>query len=81
MTDEIARARMDLITPVELAQSLSIALSTLATWRRKGMGPAYTKLGKQVFYRKSEVDAWIVGQTRAPEKGVVQDERQTELPV
>lgn len=31
----------------------------LAQWRHKGMGPAYYKLGRKVFYRGADLNAWV----------------------
>lgn len=33
---------------------------TLRQWRTLGRGPAYHKKGRRVFYKKSDLDAWIV---------------------
>ena len=32
---------------------------TLQQWRMKGIGPAYTKLGKSIFYRVDDIKIWI----------------------
>ena len=33
--------------------------STLANWRSTNRGPAYVKLGGRVFYRGSDLNAWL----------------------
>lgn len=32
----------------------------LGILRHRGGGPVYVKLGRKIFYRKSDVDAWIL---------------------
>lgn len=38
---------------------LEISLSSINQWRSNGEGPAYTKLGRRVYYRKQDVMTWI----------------------
>ena len=38
--------------------------STLRAWRVRGRGPRYYKIGGKVFYRESDLDAWIESQAR-----------------
>lgn len=33
--------------------------ATLRQWRTLGKGPAYHKKGRRVFYKKSDLDAWM----------------------
>jgi len=56
---QVLRGYVGLITPEELSKALNIAVQTLAGWRSAGTGPAYTKLGKSVFYRLADVQEWI----------------------
>jgi hypothetical protein len=43
------------------------AISTLATWRSRGLGPAYILLGGGVRYRVADVRGWLAaGGTRGP---------------
>lgn len=55
----LLRGVVGLITPSELATALNITDQTLAGWRCKGEGPDYVKLGKGVFYRLADVQAWV----------------------
>jgi len=43
----------------ELAVELDVSPRTLARWRRLKEGPAITKIGKKVAYRRSAVQAWL----------------------
>lgn len=36
-----------------------LSLKSLAVMRCTGNGPAFVKLGKAVFYRRDDLDAWI----------------------
>lgn len=53
----------DLLTTAEAAKLLRVHPVTLATWRAKGGGPAYVKLGQNlrspVRYRRSAVVAYL----------------------
>jgi helix-turn-helix protein len=53
------RGYVGLITPEELAKALKVSVQTLAGWRSGATGPDYAKLGKGVFYRLVDVQAWI----------------------
>lgn len=46
------------ISRVELGERLGIPAKTLAEWASRGQGPVYTKFGKYVRYRLSDVIAW-----------------------
>lgn len=50
-----------LLSSAELAESriLPVQKPTLDTWRYRGEGPPYVKIGARVFYRESAVLAWI----------------------
>lgn len=46
-------------TPDELAKRLGLRTDTLAQWRVKGQGPGYLKIGKEIRYVASAVEAWL----------------------
>jgi Helix-turn-helix domain len=50
----------------QTAESLGVAVRTLRKWRAQGLGPAYTKFGKQVYYRDASRDAWLRRQEVEP---------------
>jgi hypothetical protein len=56
----------ELIGEVELAAQLQQQSGTLAAWRVGGRGPAYVKIGRKVFYKPSDISAWIARQRREP---------------
>jgi predicted DNA-binding transcriptional regulator AlpA len=51
-----------LISVAEAAKEIHIKPPTLDQWRKRNQGPAYVKVGKLVFYRASDIRAWL--QTR-----------------
>ncbi len=55
------RAEIGLLIPEEVAKLLDVTDQTLALWRMEKRGPDYVKLGRNVFYRKSDVIQWIEG--------------------
>lgn len=54
----------DLVTPDVLAKKLGKSKAALAQWRYLGLGPKFVKLGRNVRYRATDVDAWLDAQTR-----------------
>ena len=49
----------ELLTPDQLAAVLNVDTGTLANWRYQRTGPPYTKAGKCVRYRPSDVEEWL----------------------
>ncbi|MBR4625924.1 MAG: helix-turn-helix domain-containing protein [Alphaproteobacteria bacterium] len=48
-----------LLNTKEVAKYLDVACSTLIEYRRKGIGPAYIKLGHLVRYKVEDVELWL----------------------
>jgi predicted DNA-binding transcriptional regulator AlpA len=49
----------EILKPVDAAVYLQLSASSLAKLRLYGTGPRYTKAGRAVRYRRSDLDAWI----------------------
>lgn len=47
------------LTQKQAAQQLGVSLKTLERMRNNGIGPAWTKVGKQIRYAITALDAWI----------------------
>jgi excisionase family DNA binding protein len=47
------------LRPLEAADYLRLSVSTLAKRRLSGEGPPYSKIGRAVLYRKSDLDDWL----------------------
>ena len=52
------------LTEAEAAQVLGQSPNTLRQWRCQGRGPAWTKAGRRVLYRRADLDDWLAGQRR-----------------
>jgi predicted DNA-binding transcriptional regulator AlpA len=55
----------DLLKPEEFASLYHQSLATLATWRCRGKGPRFVKLGRRVLYRRADLDDWLEQSVRA----------------
>ena len=61
-----------LLRPTEAGKHLGgIAPETLDTWRSRGRGPKYVKIGGKVFYRISDLDAFIAANVVDPRTTLV----------
>lgn len=52
----------DFLTPVEVAETLTVPERTLADWRYKQTGPPYLKVGKHVRYTWGDLRRWCASQ-------------------
>ncbi len=48
-----------LLRPPETADLLHVSLKTLATWRLRGFGPAFIKVGHRIAYRPQDLQQFI----------------------
>jgi hypothetical protein len=51
-------------TPEQLAAELKRNRRTLARWAALGEGPPITRVGREIYYRKTSVAAWLAGLER-----------------
>jgi predicted DNA-binding transcriptional regulator AlpA len=56
---EQLRDLFQLLSPADLAALIGVDERTLAVWRAQKRGPDFVKLGRAVFYRQTDVNAWI----------------------
>ncbi len=49
---------LKLISANELANRWGLAPRTLESWRSRGRGPAYLKIGGKVHYRQDDIEAY-----------------------
>ncbi|MFR9773594.1 helix-turn-helix domain-containing protein [Nocardia sp. SC052] len=61
--------RDDWLTTAELAQEYKLNIGTLRYWRHIGYGPASFALGRKIFYRRTDVQAWIAEQEHRTRRG------------
>jgi hypothetical protein len=52
----------DFMDTDELAADLDVTPLTLVRWRLQKTGPAVTRLGRRILYRRSSVQAWLASQ-------------------
>ena len=53
------REDLDLLTENETATAVNVEVRTLSTWRSRREGPSFVRLGRQIFYRRSDLLDWI----------------------
>lgn len=46
-------------TESETARALDTTERTLRNWRAQGVGPAYVKIGRKIFYSDSALESWL----------------------
>ena len=50
------------MTRAELAVELDLTTETLCRWNSRRHGPAPTRIGRKVLYRRDTVRAWLLAQ-------------------
>jgi hypothetical protein len=69
------RERMGLMTEVELQTMLGHKnIATVRSWRKRGTGPIFTRLGKTPFYREIDVARWIQSQVQSVDAATARDD-------
>jgi len=58
----------NLIGEDELAAQLRKSRATLQTWRSRGLGPAWVKLGQSIYYDRQRVREWIAASEHMPDR-------------
>ena len=53
-----------LIAAAQVPKYLGIQRQTLARWRHEGFGPQWVRMGRRIFYRSSDLRAWIESRVR-----------------
>jgi predicted DNA-binding transcriptional regulator AlpA len=48
----------DFVSAKQAARILGVHPNTLCKWRISGGGPRFTKLGRRIRYRMSDISAW-----------------------
>lgn len=60
------RAVIGIMSVEEVGMLLDVTTHTLAIWRTESKGPAYARLGRSIFYRRSDVEEWIANNVIRP---------------
>ena len=61
--DTQAKTDQSFLKPEQVADRLEISIDTLAKWRYRGQGPAYTKLNRAVRYPPQALEEFIERRT------------------
>ena len=56
----------ELISSDQFAAEHNFKQTTPVQMRYEGRGPAYFKIGRKVYYRRSDIRAWLEQQRREP---------------
>jgi predicted DNA-binding transcriptional regulator AlpA len=56
---EKLRDTFALLSEADLGALIGVDPRTLTVWRCQKRGPDVVKLGRAIFYRRADVDAWI----------------------
>ena len=67
-----------LLTNEKAAAILKVKPATLIAWRHRGIGPAYIRLGKRVFYRPETISTFIRSLEQNPRRRSQREERDRE---
>jgi hypothetical protein len=57
----------ELLNELEAADYCDLDPKTLRGWRQKGRGPAFTKIGGNIRYKKVFLDSWMDRHTIKPD--------------
>lgn len=58
-----ARKVRGMLKTEQAAEILGVCEKTLRRWRDESAGPRFIRIGRKVFYRPEDVDAWLEAQT------------------
>lgn len=66
--EQLSEVVQDFMTAREAAQAIGCHIRTLKYWKASGYGPDHFYIGKRLFYRRSDVIAWLneISATKAP---------------
>jgi hypothetical protein len=67
----------DYLTPDQLASELGLNPETLKRWRRLSRGPPVTLIGRQPYYHRASVIAWMRSQEIPSYEGILNQTAQS----
>src|SRR5260370_37940058 len=71
---------LGLLSPQEVSQVTGIAVATLDTWRCRRIGPQFIKLGRKIWYRLLDLEAWIKQNRQETHNELTKSRRDIALP-
>lgn len=48
-----------LLTELSAAALLHLSVRTLQSWRGRGTGPSFVRMGRAIRYRRSDLEQWV----------------------
>ncbi len=72
-----------MLSTEQAAKRLNLHPATLAKWRQRSYGPAFTSTGRKIQYEETRLEAWLEKQTHYSEAyaGHPGTERKVALPI
>ena len=70
-----------LLTPMQVSGITGQAVATLTTWRCRGIGPPFVKIGRKVFYKANSLQQWIDSRERVMDNEPTKAKRKLALPI
>jgi DNA-binding transcriptional MerR regulator len=66
--EQLQEVVADFLTVRAAAEAIGVHVRTLKYWKATGYGPDHFYIGKRLFYRRSDVIAWLqsISETKAP---------------
>lgn len=61
--------QLELIPERQFAKEIGRCQRVIQNLRRAGTGPAYIILGREVFYRRDAIRAWLLAREQKPGRG------------
>ncbi len=62
--DSASGSASPFLTTAQAAAVLRMEPSTLDHWRSEGAGPVFYKIGRRIYYKRADLDAWIESRKR-----------------
>ena len=56
----------DYLTRSQAARELRKCPATLDRWRRLGYGPDFVTVGRDIYYKRTALTAWLAGSEQVP---------------
>ena len=66
MAEQLKRLLAGYYPEDDAAKELRQTTRTLRLWRQQGIGPAWVKIGRRIFYAEAALMAWIKSLERQP---------------
>lgn len=69
MPEQPSRASDRFLRPSQVEERYPLRAQTLASWRVKGIGPPYVRVGRMIVYPIEAIESWLAVNTVHPSAG------------